>query len=253
MQVLLFRSEDGTRNFGDELNALLWPTLIPHIVELRRDTTLYGIGTLLNGTLREPAVVCGTGAGYHASPSNILSKDVEVLAVRGPRSARYLGLHPSLSATDPAILLALNHARQPTQYPVSLVPRWTAFNYQPNMVEQLEAPDLHVIDPRRPVEDVLAEISRSKLVLAEAFHGAVVADALRIPWIPLYTPEGAHLFKWLDWYEAMHLGTYDPADLAVRGTDWIVKNYEPRLSEDFTHSARLSQMVSVVKALEGRL
>ena len=31
---------------------------------------------------------------------------------------------------------------------------------------------------------MLSEIRRSKMVMTEAMHGAVLTDALRVPWVP---------------------------------------------------------------------
>jgi succinoglycan biosynthesis protein ExoV len=36
-------------------------------------------------------------------------------------------------------------------------------------------------------------------------HGAIVADALRIPWIPVCTREGINSFKWEDWCASVSL------------------------------------------------
>jgi succinoglycan biosynthesis protein ExoV len=62
---------------------------------------------------------------------------------------------------------------------------------------------LHFIDPRRPVEEVLTDIAQSELLLAEAMHGAVVADALRVPWIPIRMYSQFLEFKWRDWTQSI--------------------------------------------------
>jgi succinoglycan biosynthesis protein ExoV len=52
---------------------------------------------------------------------------------------------------------------------------------------------------------ILEAFSRARLVLTEAMHGAIVADALRIPWIPLAISPEMNRFKWMDWTMAMEL------------------------------------------------
>ena len=42
-------------------------------------------------------------------------------------------------------------------------------------------------------------------MLTEALHGAIVADALRVPWIPIRLYDRYSEFKWRDWTESMHL------------------------------------------------
>jgi succinoglycan biosynthesis protein ExoV len=55
------------------------------------------------------------------------------------------------------------------------------------------------IDARWPIEKVLAAIASTEVILTEALHGAIVADALRIPWIPVHSTSGISRFKWQDW------------------------------------------------------
>jgi len=64
---------------------------------------------------------------------------------------------------------------------------------------------LHFINPRREVEQVLLEIQQTELLLTEAMHGAIVADALRVPWIPVRLYGNFLDFKWQDWSQSLGL------------------------------------------------
>jgi succinoglycan biosynthesis protein ExoV len=65
------------------------------------------------------------------------------------------------------------------------------------------------VDPRWPVERVLERIGETGLLLAEAMHGAIAADALRVPWIPTRSVAGVLELKWLDWCESIGV-EYEP-------------------------------------------
>ncbi len=68
------------------------------------------------------------------------------------------------------------------------------------------------LDPHLPSEETCQRIRGAKLVLADAMHAAIVADALRVPWVPLITSNRINTFKWLDW--SLPLGIrYRPLEL----------------------------------------
>jgi succinoglycan biosynthesis protein ExoV len=48
-------------------------------------------------------------------------------------------------------------------------------------------------------------IGRCKLLLSEALHGAIVADALRVPWVAIRPLASVHRAKWWDWADTMGL------------------------------------------------
>ena len=64
---------------------------------------------------------------------------------------------------------------------------------------------IHLIDPRLPTLEFIAAIRASRLVLAESMHGAMVADAFGVPWIPVVSSGEILSFKWQDWLDTLEL------------------------------------------------
>jgi hypothetical protein len=130
------------------------------------------------------------------------------------------------------------------------IPHWTTIRDDDTLVARLADIGIEVVDPRWPVTSVIGAIAGATNVLTEALHGAVVADALRIPWVPVYAQHG-HLFKWLDWAASMEL-TYEPEFAEVRGMAAIAKA-DRLLSRDDVHAERLDEMDQQVELLRTRL
>ena len=86
------------------------------------------------------------------------------------------------------------------------------------------------IDPRWTVEEVLSAISQTEVLLCEAMHGAIVADALRVPWIPVVTNSTILSFKWQDWCSSIGV-EYKP--------NYIERLQNPREKQDLLTPIRL--------------
>lgn len=200
-------------NFGDALNPWLWPQLLGDVLDADSSTLLLGIGTIL--TNRIPAAetyhVLGSGAGYHDAPR--LDSRWHVHAVRGPLTAQALGLPAERAATDAAYLLRTVPLPDPRPGPaIGFMPHFRAMPHTP-WRRLCERAGLRYIDPLLPVDDCLAAIRGCECLIAEAMHGAIVADACRVPWIPVVT--GGHIldFKWRDWLLSVEL-EYRPQRIA---------------------------------------
>jgi len=195
-------------NFGDELNTWLWPQLLPAFFDDDPSVLFLGIGSIIGTQYEAEAkkIVFGTGysSTYHQAP-NVHGGDWDVFFVRGPRTARALGLPESFGVGDAAILLrALDvQSRREPRY-VGFMPHWESVP-RGNWQTACELAGIRLIDPRAPVERVLTEILGCNVLITEAMHGAIVADALRVPWVPVLPIDSMHWEKWLDWADALCL------------------------------------------------
>lgn len=184
--------------------------MLPDFFDEDASTLFVGIGTLLNH--RIPAakrrIVFGSGYGYGSLPQ--LDASWTIVCVRGPLTARKLSLPGSRSAIDPAVFIheLFPHRSQQKIYPVSFMPH-CASAAQGDWRLVCEMAGIHYIDPRQDVVKVMTELASSQLLLAEAMHGAIAAEAFRVPWIPLNCYEHISAFKWQDWCESLSLN-YTP-------------------------------------------
>jgi len=201
----------ATPNFGDDLNAWLWPKLLPDFFDADDSTIFLGIGSIIgHGHLGEfrpeqKKIVfgCGFVPTYSSHAPNIKGRDWDVFFVRGPRTARLLGIDETLGIGDAATLLRVIVPPVKTLgQRVSFIPHWESLE-RGHWSEVCNLAGVDLIDPRRPVDEVLTAIQESRLVLAEAMHGAIVADALRVPWVPLLPLNPSHRDKWLDWGDSL--------------------------------------------------
>jgi succinoglycan biosynthesis protein ExoV len=206
-------------NFGDELNPWLLHRLLKDCLQKKNvDQILFvGIGTLLSEKIptSEITVVFGSGTDTDACPH--MTPSWKFYCVRGPLTAKKLGLDPSLVVSDLAYLVSTVFKAQDysKKYQVSFIPHYATSTLTPKAFKRFhELTNFHIIDPLGPVDSVLEQIASSELVVAQAMHGAIVADALRVPWIPvvaeskeLYEPISK--FKWRDWCSSIQL-LYDP-------------------------------------------
>lgn len=245
-------------NFGDALNPWIWTQLLPEIqvdpggldpVGDTEELYLCSIGSFLSEQLLrrlkpgQKLIVAGTGAGYgqhvHAfslgaafpmttqlsGKTDRICVDpdrVMISWVRGPLTADLCGLPSNAAVADAAYLLrqvlpqgSLTRAKstQPAFMPhtgtVCLVD-WHA------ACEEL---GWTFIDPNSSREVVLEAIGSASVLITEALHGAIVADALRTPWIPTRSSGDILAFKWRDHCASIGV-EYQPTDIRVH---WSVK------------------------------
>jgi succinoglycan biosynthesis protein ExoV len=208
MKLYYFKDPHG--NFGDDLNPWMWEQLIPDLLDNDTTEILVGIGTLLNHRLPRTGRlhIMGSGAGY--GEKMVVDSNCVFHAVRGHQTAQLLGLPSSAVVTDAAVLIReigvpaspLSRARVGVMFTGQSLSNydWESLCHQEGLV---------FISCHWSVERVFAEMQRCDVLLTEAMHGAIVADALRVPWVPITCNRGILPSKWIDWLSSLEL-EYQP-------------------------------------------
>lgn len=213
-----FHWESTHGNFGDDLNLWLWDFLLPGLRDVHAQTLLVGVGTVLNTEIL-PAdghkLVIGSGFGYGALPDMRDRSQWDVRSVRGPLTAEKAGLPIETGIVDPAVLVT----EMPEFQNVSkngkrtFIPHWesAAAGLWPEICKTV---GLSYLDPRGEAKAVIREIAASELIVAESMHGAILADAFRVPWIAVSSSRSINSFKWNDWARSLGV-TYQPRHIPV--------------------------------------
>jgi len=274
------RNGSAVTNFGDELNGALWPLLLGRsFFDDDDEVAFFGIGSLLGwpksgDSTRRHRVVFGTGAAFaSAATREPRDESWRVYCVRGPLTARAYGLDPALAVTDPAILIAKFHRRVDPTVRLAFMPhideatRWSHV-VAPACAEM----GVRYVDPRGGVSDVIDAVASASLLVAEAMHGAIVADALRVPWVPVYSTLRPYRFKWTDWCGSMGLefrprrltnvarwadnvgvrgGRLERAAGSLFAADLgrITSNCTPMLSDDRVHALKTERLEAALGQL----
>jgi pyruvyltransferase len=194
-----------SQNFGDRLTSLL----LSHYTHLHsewanpQDAQLIMAGSILEHLPNDWQGIIA-GAGKLHEKSELSFPNAKILAVRGPLTAKSLGLKGNYVLGDPGLLLDELVKIEDKEYDLGLVPHWTDTTLEHNPIfKQYNPKIIRVSDD--PIK-VITEIGKCKKIVSSALHGIIVADAMAIPRRIEIAPkmlshmkqEGG-LFKWLDY------------------------------------------------------
>ena len=192
-------------NFGDDLNEVLWPRLAPQLIGggVAPAQGFVGIGTIIGKptAFDGPLNVFSSGVGYDDLAA-WNGRDVRYWCVRGPVSARALGLDPAVALADGALLapLAQGFPAQVAshQHGVVVIPHVDSLMFS-GWDKACRLCGFELLDPRGAPEAVIARIASAELVLAESLHGAILADAYGVAWQAFASSKNFAIAKWVDW------------------------------------------------------
>jgi succinoglycan biosynthesis protein ExoV len=205
-------------NFGDDLNAWLLPNMF-HTGLINSPThCLIGIGTILNDRTAQAVshyptrIVFSSGAGYgHGRLEDyhqlLRGESWHFACVRGPLTARVLGLPAETAITDGGLLVADHYEAPPATERAGevFIPHVKTHSSAGGVLARVcETLGLHYAPPNLPEATFVDAIRQSRLAICEAMHGAITADAMRTPWLPVNYMKH-YEFKWRDWMASIDL------------------------------------------------
>lgn len=200
----LFYCKVPMGNFGDDMNDWFWDDIFPEFRDLAHDRAMFGIGSILwkrNVEQFERLLVMGSGTGVGILP-DALPKDSIIGFVRGPMTAEHFKLDPTLAISDPAICTPQTRAfetRPDHHGDTVLVPHCGTVTMPLNWDRVAERAGMRMVSPAGDSKSVISEIAGAGLVVTESLHGAIIADAFRVPWIAVAMRPNFNSFKWHDW------------------------------------------------------
>jgi succinoglycan biosynthesis protein ExoV len=207
MDLIYYKDPHG--NFGDDLNEWIWDHLLPGWQTWDHSTALMGVGTLLNkkrlDALRDrKLLIVGSGVGYGSVPAPPLPAGWDVRSVRGPQSARLLGLPETTGLLDPAIMISdfAEYSAIKTAGPPIFIPHHKSIG-RLDWATACRKAGLRFVSPREASKDVIRQIAAAPLVIGESMHAAIIADSFRVPWIPVMISQWFNAAKWNDWAESL--------------------------------------------------
>lgn len=252
-------------NFGDALNPYILDQLFPNFFDENEKEVFLGIGSIigLKQHYKQKKIVFSSGYAAGASDTYgktpLIDNSWDISCVRGPLTAKILNIDKKLAVADGAVLLNTLY-KNPVikRYKYAYMPHHTSFNMYENWSHILADCNIHLIDPRADFNKVLNDINSSEFIIAEAMHGAIVADALRVPWFGVKAYPYINDFKWNDWAASLDMEVSLTPLPSVHEHDFfkkVIKNKSKSLIPNFVLDRSTGYIVkkreeSFIKQLE---
>lgn len=239
--------DGGLCNFGDALSPALIQRMAPRCTIQKVMTTekkLLAIGSILHFA-SDGDSVWGSGVnGKHMNATDYHFRSLDVRAVRGPLTRRFLlkmGIPCPKIYGDPALLFPLFFP----EFKKNLIRDYIII---PHISERdLFQGNPHVVLPTDPWKSIVQKIVESKLVISSSLHGLIIAEAFHIPARMLRITENEPLLKYRDYYlgtgrksfryatsveEALTMGGEKPAHVDRSG---LLRSCPFPISRKYTH------------------
>lgn len=229
-------------NFGDKLNPYIFSNLIPNLLKSENSNKAFvGIGSLLGFSMVKDIsaekIIFSSGWGFYGEAPEI-DESWNFACVRGPLTAEFLGIDMSYAVADGALLLYdFDLPKQNRKYKYSYMPHHRSLD-DFDWSKACKEAGFNYISPLIETEDAIKQIMQSEVLYSEAMHGAIVADTLRVPWIPVKAYPEIVEFKWRDWAASVNV-PYEPVRLSAVFSEQVIESKVGRRVNDLPIVAQL--------------
>lgn len=203
------RATQGFANFGDALSEALTERIVGHKIRIVEkpfceEKKFLGMGSILNYA-QDNDIIWGTGVNGKASDASHVFKNLDVRAVRGPLTRKFLlerGIACPEIYGDPTLLFPLlfpefkKNENPSKEYIV--IPHFSD--------EYLFLDEPNLVSVKNPWDVVIRKILDSQFVISSALSGVIIAEAFGIP-ARLLIVENAKSTENLVKYEDYYNGT----------------------------------------------
>ncbi|MDK8464278.1 polysaccharide pyruvyl transferase family protein [Marinobacter sp. SS13-12] len=206
-----FMERTGVGNFGDDINPVLMGRFFNRNILSSEEIALFGIGTILNDNNIKSnnhyarKVIFSSGVGY-GKLETTLDDTWDIACVRGPGSARALGIGLDKAIADGAVLLSEMYSKPAKKCTRAVfIPHVNSHLSTGRLLAAIaDKLDMDYLTPSCNADEFIRTVASAPFVVTEAMHGAILADTMRVPWIPVSLHE-FHEFKWRDWMDSVGL------------------------------------------------
>lgn len=236
MKIYSYRAPQG--NLGDDLNHWLWPRVLQSDF-LQRPGVFMGIGSVIHAAHFEqlprerPLYIFGAGCRSARDPFEGVEIKKKIVMVRGPLSAQALHLSSGFAGLDAAYALQFTSEYPqlrslPKKHGVTLIPYFRSgpLVHYPS-VGSLKRWNILRSDEYGSMPHALQTIAESQFILTESLHGAIIADALRVPWMRLWyylnrpADQETGRFKWADWQQSLGIEHIPTLQIPLDFPAWV--------------------------------
>ena len=200
-------------NFGDKLNPIIFNHFAKDLFNEQDDEYFVGIGSILGLKQHLVGKKHVFSSGYAANDSGTygavpqIDSSYNVLCVRGPLTAALLKLDPKLAVCDGAVLITeideYKFDELKSTDDILYIPHHKSEDMYSNWEDLCKRAGVTFVSTKDDTKEVLKKIATAKLVIAEAMHGAIIADAYRVPWVAVKSYPFINEFKWQDWANSL--------------------------------------------------
>lgn len=239
---LFYWHKKGTVNFGDQISRdAVEGCLIQRGKSLQSipDRRLLALGSILHFA-EDNDVIWGTGVNFKVAPDKVKARRLDVRAVRGPLTRRFLKerkiecpeLYGDPALVLPAVFPRLFERRSLPRESILLIPNLNDSEaYQAIYAQwrgQME--ELTILDPRSHWVEVLEAIKEARLVIGSSLHAIVLSELLGVDCRHLVVSTIENIQKYEDYYEGTGRPlqpTYTDFRAALDGTSHAPLAYDP--------------------------